>query len=672
MDVFLSSSFSSELYRNSKSHFTNQLPELKVEKPVIEIKSILLDNRLSILRKFEEPFCVVRTDKLKKRKANNAFYIENVEEVITFPQKAISLTLSITDHSKKKLFMSSVIEIQETKYKSLTFFTQAVNLELRRHRSDINLGFNKQDSRFYFESIPIEPDHLLTVTLSPLTAYTLGFSRKEKKKSLNFYSKYTIRKAVFRPSFKKLFYNIVSIRNSEAEDITDLCELMNHVLGAVVDSSERVLTIKDGSSIVIEERKRSDIKFYFNSVFLDSISKRESIRGKYRDLLFIGLDSKYMRVKEGSLIHVNRSHNPKLLKLFCKQLHYSTSLTSSAIGLLKLIPFDTKDFYKHTIECPSFLSLHLPRVNKLEFYITDEKNRVIEFSTGAPTFLHCNISSQISKNMHKLCHFNSKDSISLKYFPNNTNSHFTQKFVATLDTRFEEHFASLQSIYIPYGVHNINSIYTHFSVFSLNNSVEEKQKMSIPDGCYTRESFIEELNKQVAEDLLEFRLIGKKLQITNMNAFEVFIRLSSQLSYLLGYTNNVEEDFFEVRLPANSVFDMMYTFKFSSLTTRYIKVIANILSSSLMGQSYEKILRVINLDDPSEKSEKEESKGWFINFPSNHWVKVEPNIYNSIVISLNDENNIPIVFSSDTESVEGVFTIETRDTTRVLKTGDLS
>ena len=103
---------------------------------------------------------------------------------------------------------------------------------------------------------------------------------------------------------------------------------------------------------------------------------------------------------------------------------------------------------------------------------------------------------------------------------------------------------------------------------------------------------------------------------------------------------------------------MMYTYKFSSLTMRYIKVIANILAPSLMGQSYEKIMRVINLSDRNDRQDLRAEPGYFVSFPSNHWVKLEANIYSSVTITLTDENNIPLVFTNSSESVEGVFVVE--------------
>ena len=93
--------------------------------------------------------------------------------------------------------------------------------------------------------------------------------------------------------------------------------------------------------------------------------------------------------------------------------------------------------------------------------------------------------------MYKLCHFNSGDSESFKYFPHNKSSHFTQKFSTNLDTRVISHFASLQSIYIPNGVHNISSAYTRFTVSTLDGSDVKEKSCSIPDGYYTEESFIE-------------------------------------------------------------------------------------------------------------------------------------------------------------------------------------
>ena len=74
MNVFLSSAFNSDMYQNSKSCFSNELPLLYMDKPSIQIRSALLDNRLSLLHDTNKPFCIVRSMKPGKDGENDSFF----------------------------------------------------------------------------------------------------------------------------------------------------------------------------------------------------------------------------------------------------------------------------------------------------------------------------------------------------------------------------------------------------------------------------------------------------------------------------------------------------------------------------------------------------------------------------------------------------------------------
>ena len=352
-------------------------------------------------------------------------------------------------------------------------------------------------------------------------------------------------------------------------------------------------------------------------------------------------------------LHYQKHSKPKLIKLFCNQLSHSVAMTVSSITLLCMMPYKEDEFYKYEVESHTTQSLYGSKTEKLSFKLTDECDQQLQLSAGAPTFVHCTIYSS-TKDMYKICHFDSHDPQSKRYFPSNKSSAFTQNLLKTLDSREVEHYASLESIYIPSGFYNIFSAYTVFTIDC--KSFDSPLKLCVPSGHYTRTSFIDAINRVVSSVNLVFRFYSGKLTLVNESKQNVNISLTPQLSYLLGHSTAVSNENSDLNLAADERTNFIHTFKFSSLATRLIKVQANFVENSLLGNSHEPIFRVVNLDASSMESI-ESGSGCLISFPSKHWVRVRSDIYNSIRIMLTDENDTPLAFTDESVSVEGVFVI---------------
>ena len=103
MNVFLSSAFNSDMYQNSKSCFSNELPLLYMDKPSIQIRSALLDNRLSLLHDTNKPFCIIRSKNPAQRGKHNSFFQNDTKTMLSFRTKVINISISISSKDTGKL-----------------------------------------------------------------------------------------------------------------------------------------------------------------------------------------------------------------------------------------------------------------------------------------------------------------------------------------------------------------------------------------------------------------------------------------------------------------------------------------------------------------------------------------------------------------------------------------
>ena len=255
--------------------------------------------------------------------------------------------------------------------------------------------------------------------------------------------------------------------------------------------------------------------------------------------------------------------------------------------------------------------------------------------------------------MYTICHFNSGDRESKKYFPSNSSSYFTQNLAQPIDARVGEYHASLQSIFLPPALHNINSETTKFKIEYIEGGELLEDDLNIDTGFYTRTSFIDSLNKKLQSRQIHFELNNGILIMHNKSSSYIKLALNPQLSYFLGCTTGMDQNWIEINLAENTSKSLLFSYKFLSLVTRFIKVKANFITDSLLGNNLQAIFRIVNLD---VENMKDDGQGVFVSFPSKHWIKIIPNIYNNITLSFSDENDIPLSYSSS-KSVEGIFIV---------------
>ena len=654
MNTYISSSFNTENFSNTKSSFSNSLKLELGENPGLELRSILIDTRAVIHEFYKEPIVVVCSKIPKIYNSNNVLYtLENKKEYeLAFRSNP---TFSFKKFKSGKLEQKESILIKQTSFAKISDFTDLVNRKLTLLKFCVKLGFNTDEKKFFFETDrewgTLDSIELL---LSAPFSKDLGFTDREKGERIILDGGVGMkRQADFNPRKRTVFYSLLHLNNCELASIQDvymlLLKVFTDVFGVLVDLVEisGVHFFKWG---VIED----GIEIFLASVFLNSFASGNRYVQTIRKFDYLKLFSEYEALNSYDIIPVKKLLSPKLIKVFCDQLSYSAALTTSSLGLLGLIPYKEDEFLKCEIVSPVNQALYSSKIDKLTFALTDENKQILKLSTGAPTFLHCTLNTTSSK-MYKLCHFDSSDFQSKKHFPLNTTSSFTQNLLVPIDSRSDDYYACLESIYVPSCFYNIFSAYTDFRIVTQLSSIE----LAVPDGFYTQDSFLETMNKIGNDFGFVLSIDNSKVTIVNNSDNSFKISFNPQLSYMLGYSSLINEGYNYLEVFAKKKETFVYKFKLSSLATRMIKVKTNFVEDSLMGNSHQPIFRIVNLSHPANNHNEKES-GELISFSSKHWVKIRPDIYNTISLTLSDENDIPLTFSSNSESVEGVFIIEQR------------
>ena len=656
MNLYLSSAYSLDVYDNSKSCFTNTLPLSFNRNETLELRSLLLDSRLSYVTKYDVPLIILSSSQQKLIEKENSFYKSEVKEDISFK----IYSNSVTDFKVTSIVNGTVktehVALAYSEFVGVTSFISKANTHLKKF--GISIGIKNR--KFYFQMKRFRDDDTSRTYISfkGTLAKDLGFSKKPKKNVSYLLLPGRKISGKFEPIFKKMYYTFIWVNQCDVEDSSDLCSFLSYILKDAAGLHTRnykkneinYLELDSKSNKLLHVLDVHILDTFFQSIAVYEDKNKEGI--KFRSL---GLEPEYHSFPINKQIPIKELKKPKLIKIFCNQISHSSSLTSSALSLLGVLPYTNHQCYKYETQNPLQVSLYNSQIEKLSFRITDENEKQLRLTSGVPTFIHCYLSPK-ETNMHKICYFNSKDVESLKYFPSNSPSRFTQRLLQPIEARDCDFYASLESIFIPPGIHNINSEYTHIKVFQNESMIE--QNIYLESGYYTGESLILRLNEKISFVGLSFKQVGKYLKISNNSSSKIELLLNSQFSYLLGYTTNMNQKFVKFTIMSAEENVFLYSYKFSSLATRLIKVKADFIADSLLGNSLQPIFKVINLDvDKIEKLSNDES-GHFISFPSKHWVKIQPNLYNNISLSLSDENDIPLTFSSSVKAVEGVFTVK--------------
>ena len=459
MNTYLSSSFNTDVFPNTKTSFTNTLKIRLLENPSLELRSILVDSRLAIHSFYEKPIIVICTnDHINFNTSNSLYSIENIEQFeLSFRNTP---TFTLKKFKAGKLELKESILIKQKRFAEVSDFTNSINKKLKHKDIHLILGFSVEENKFFFElNQKRSKSDIVELSLSAPFSRDLGFTNNERgvKIVLGENDKFKI-SADFTPRKRNVYYYLLKLNNCELASIQDVDFFLRDICMAIGGVSVDIIEIS-GVRFFKWQLKNKNLEMFFSSMFLNSFVKMNRYVHTLRTFENIGIFQEYEGVNSHDTMPIKTLFTPKLIKIFCNQLSHSAAMTSSSIGLLSLIPYKEDEFLKHEIDSPTNQALYNSNIDKLSFMLTDENKQPLNLSSGAPTFVHCTLRS-LTNSMYKICHFDSEDIQSKKYYPQNSLSSFTQNLLEPLDSRTGDYYASLESIYIPSNFFNIFSAYT--------------------------------------------------------------------------------------------------------------------------------------------------------------------------------------------------------------------
>lgn len=649
MNVFMSSTIDSNLFNNSKSSFTNRVPLLSNERKYVELRSLLFDNRISYIEKHDAPILIFHTPDIVQPSVDENVFNIKVIEVFTFNCDVVFTVSQIN----RSIVKNTEIILPSQEFLDISHFVKLVNKELLKSKCGVTVEVynkNEQDTRIVFKKDTIS-EVKTRISLPGQLAYELGFLKKYTEKHLTIPLKSRI-KGRYEMQQKPSFFTLVWLKECDVETVSDLLKLLRYIIENVGFLPSYPETFSDSIHFKLNVKQSGLLGVSFLNDFLKTITSVDPVFDRSETFDFLKQNSQYCSFHSEVNIEIKKFQKPKLIKVFCPQLSHTSALTSSSLGLLALLPFKNTSSYQYKSENPIVVPLYNSKIEKITIKITDENDVQLRLSTGVPSFINCRLTTNIFE-MYTICHFNSGDRESKKYFPSNSSSYFTQNLAQPIDARIGEYHASLQSIFLPPALHNINSETTKFKIEYIEGGELLEDDLNIDTGFYTRTSFIDSLNKKLQSRQIHFELNNGILIMHNKSSSYIKLALNPQLSYFLGCTTGMDQNWIEINLAENTSKSLLFSYKFLSLVTRFIKVKANFITDSLLGNNLQAIFRIVNLD---VENMKDDGQGVFVSFPSKHWIKIIPNIYNNITLSFSDENDIPLSYSSS-KSVEGIFIV---------------
>ena len=431
-------------------------------------------------------------------------------------------------------------------------------------------------------------------------------------------------------------------------DCSNKYDVYNILKIAFESSTKNMVVLKqsiDGDAINVEFLGVHSI--WFNEHFFTTLFSSDSSTLIKERLTIDGMDLGYYTFRSDFQLLIKQVKTPNFIKIYCKETALNQYLTSNCYNLLAILPYKQVLNFNYEVAVPFSISLYDNSIESLTFLITNENGEQLATSTGYPTLIQTRLINEL--NMNNICYFNSNDAKSKKFFPNNCQSYFTQKLSQVIDARYEKHYASLHTIFIPSDFNNIDNFHTNFSISNKSGQIKQ---YSLPSYFYTPESFIEKLSETLQDENIVIQISrNNKLIFINNNAYDVNFSINAQLAFSLGVSSNVNENFVYFTLKGENSAEMLFTYKFFSLSTRLIKIKCDILTNSLVGTNYQKIFKILNID-PKQKNE----TGYFFQFISEEFIQILPQIYNEVKFSLYDENDRLLTFNTTT-AVQGVFLI---------------
>ena len=276
---------------------------------------------------------------------------------------------------------------------------------------------------------------------------------------------------------------------------------------------------------------------------------------------------------------------------------------------------DLDKYFFHEFENRQYVPLANSIITDLNIKLLDSNNQYLQLLKGVPTIVKLDLKKMNSDEQFFNVRLTSNKSVS---FPNNTKSSFKVKLPNTL-TLERTWKVCLTSISHP----NIFKTFTE-DINSRKILIRHRGNIThqyvLENKTYTKESFVKNLNKLLTASLVGKAILNKFNQIViNFIQDDVEILASNYFFHVIGYNGALDEiaGFTRVKINEDESVGRSYHTENGKTETEYEWVLqlpvdinylrpdymiayTNIVSPSIIGGLYSKILRVIPIKNSGE------------------------------------------------------------------------
>ena len=632
MNFYFSSSFTEK--DNTKSCFQNKLPPISFDDKSIVLKSLRFHNTPSLIKNIKIPHIkssqkdiLSVNSNIWRREQGHHIVINEFSLILTTKRK---ITYNI--FFKRKTYKSSSKFI-----KDLNEIFKEKNISLKFEINHKKLNVKTKHSFIIFNC----SDKFLIKSLGLSSFITNEIKLKQNMKIRN------------KISFRLTPTNFFFMNFDEVKSIEDLVASYNSLINSLRKKEvyKEIFSVKD-NYLYIKPFDVESLTMINYRIIANIVKINKSNINLNNDGFFEILSTKKFEIKQ--------KEDPKLIKIFSPNIQNTFTHSSIYGGLIGLFPYKKEEDYSHEIFNNFSVKLYKGIHENIKFVLCNEKNEKINLSSGTETLLHCQIFETIMPS-NKILYFNSKDKKSIRLYPENTQSNFSQIIDGELNCSDGNHLVALQSIYLPSGINNLPLQNFIFTVYAYTDFyvVSDYKIEEFPQKYYNEDIFLNELKNKFKKYGCDFYIQDKKYELKlleNSSYKKIQIIFPPQVAYVLGISNTVLDKETEIIL-YKDIFYNIHTYKFTFINrfkmirSKMVKLTCNFVENSYFGSDLTQLLHTINLDENYYNSKE---NGVFINISEKIFLKVNKNTYNNIRFQLLDQYDKQVKFDTD-ESVEGII-----------------
>ena len=299
--------------------------------------------------------------------------------------------------------------------------------------------------------------------------------------------------------------------------------------------------------------------------------------------------------------NIEKRH-PRLIRILCDNIKPQIFNSSFSQDLIVFCPDFEKigKYYFHEFENKQYVSIANSILSDFEINIVDENNNKLQLFTGVPSIIKLSI-----KKMEEEAFNVRLTSSRTREYMLNKNSSFKVKLPNTL---YLDRNWTVCLTYI-----NHPNIFTTFhenentrKILFRQNGVEQNYKLTLNQSVvFTKEMLIDEINKFLKQIGIGSAVLTENDHIKMIFNAKGILVISNYVLRLLGYTGNIDNSAMGTRIMIDTTNSSIQTFgnnfilEFKSsididlLAPNYMIAYSNIVSSTIIGGSFNKILRII-------------------------------------------------------------------------------